>query len=570
MTPIRRESRLPPDDDCHPAERRRYMPAMMTAPMRRLLPLLPLLASTAALAQGAPPLPADQAAMRAHVAYLASDAMRGREAGTPEYDRAAAYVAAQMQAAGLKPAGDDGSFLQRVPLVSSSAVREGRMRVAGVPLAFGTDYLTAPSFLDADFRRAGEVVFVGQGVVDAANGIDDYAGLDVRGKIVAYMYGAPARLPSEVRAHLSSGDTKRRAAEARGAIGVLQIENREQQGRYPFSYLRGNFRSSRMTWVEQDGRPHVSAPGAPALGMLSAAGAARVFAKSRIDWAAAVRADAAGKPLPRGATGVRVEVEQRSAIRRIESSNVVGVLEGSDPALRGEYVALSAHLDHIGISTDPALPANADRINNGAMDNAAGTAAMIEAAKLFAADARRPRRSLLFVAVTAEEKGLIGSDYFASNPTVPKGAIVADVNLDMPILTYRFQDLVAIGAEHSTVAQAVARAAAANGLKLSPDPAPAEAVFVRSDHYSFVRAGVPSVSLDLGPAGPGEAATAEFLAKRYHKPSDDLSQPFDWEAGRRFVKVNHDIAADLANADARPRWNRGDYFGLLYNGFGAR
>lgn len=536
--------------------------------MRALIPLL-LLASTGAFAQTAPLTP-DEAAMRAHVAFLASDEMKGRAPGTPEYDRAAAYVADQMRAAGLQPAGDDGTYLQRVPLASAVPAGKGSLTAVGRPkLIFGSDYLTSTSFLEPDLRRSGEIVFVGRGVVDAANGIDDYAGLDVRGRIVAYLYGAPASLPSEIRAHLGSGDTKRATAAAHGAIGVIQIENTEQTHRYPFSYLMSVYRSPRMTWVGKDGRPQVPGSGAPSIATLSAGGAAKLFTGSTLDWAAVVKADAAGQALPHGATGVRVSTRQRSKVTRFTSSNVVGVLPGSDPTLKGEYVALSAHLDHIGISTDPTLPKGADVINNGAMDNGVGTAAMIEVAKQFAADPRKPRRSLVFVSVTAEEKGLIGSEYFATHPTVP-GTIVADVNLDMPILSYRFEDMVAIGADHSTVAQAVARAAGKRGIALSPDPEPEEAIFVRSDHYSFVKAGIPAVSLDTGWKGPGKAAVADFLEHRYHQPGDDMRQTFDWTAGRIFVAINHDIALDLADADARPRWNKGDYFGLLYNGYGAK
>lgn len=536
----------------------------------RVLPLALLLASTGALAQTAQLTP-DEAAMRAHVAFLASDEMKGRAPGTPEYDRAAAYVADQMRAAGLTPAGDDGTYLQRVPLASAVPAGKGSLRAAGRPaLIFGSDYLTSTSFLEPDFRRSGEIVFVGRGVVDPANGIDDYAGLDVRGRIVAYLYGAPSSLPSEIRAHLGSGDTKRETAAAHGAIGVIQIESTEQTHRYPFSYLMSVYRSPRMTWVGKDGRPQVPGSGAPSIASLSAGGAAKLFAGSKLDWTAVVKADAAGQALPRGASGVVVTTRQRSKVTRFTSSNVVGVLPGSDPALRGEYVALSAHLDHIGISTDPTLPKGADVINNGAMDNGVGTAAMIEVAKQFAADPRKPRRSLIFVSVTAEEKGLIGSEYFATHPTVPAGSIVADVNLDMPILSYRFQDMVAIGADHSTVAQAVKRAAGKRGIALSPDPEPEEAIFVRSDHYSFVKAGIPAVSLDTGWAGPGKAAVADFLANRYHQPGDDMRQTFDWTAGRVFVAINHDIALDLADADGRPRWNKGDYFGLLYHGYGAK
>ena len=238
--------------------------------------------------------------------------------------------------------------------------------------------------------------------------------------------------------------------------------------------------------------------------------------------------------------------------------NVVGLLEGSDPALKSEYVVISAHLDHVGVGKPDA---KGDTIYNGAMDNAVGTGSMLEVARAFAASGKKPRRSILFVAVTAEEKGLVGSDYFAANPVVPAAQIVADVNLDMPILLYDFQDVVAFGAEQSTLGPIVERAAAKMGVTLSPDPMPAEQLFLRSDHYSFVKAGVPSVFLVTGFKNGGEKAFRDFLKTNYHKVSDDLKQPFDWKAGAKFAKINYLIAREIADADQEPRWYEGNSFG---------
>lgn len=515
--------------------------------------------ATAAVAD---PLPPEQSAIKAHVSFLAADALKGREAGTPEYDIAAEYVASEMLAAGLEPAGGDGKWLQPVPLVTAKVQGTPELSLNSQPLGFGTDFTIRPFAGTAALDVSGPVVFVGHGVVDKASGIDDYKGLDVRGKIVAMLYSGPKGLNSEVAAHLGNRMDRAVLAKAKGAAGVVYLYTNQLQGVLPFERMAGWADNKVMAWANPPGAAARDL-GAPSIAILSFAGAEKLFAGSRLSWAGIRAAADAGTPLPRGALAATMSTKQRFTVERVESSNVVGMLRGSDPKLRGEYVVLSAHLDHVGIT---APDARGDSINNGALDNAMGIASMLEVAKAVQAGGARSKRSLLFVAVTAEEKGLVGSDYFASHPTVPARAMVANVNLDMPIMTYRFQDLVAFGAERSTIADAVGRAAAAEGMKLVPDPDPEEASFVRTDHYSFVRAGVPSVSLDLGPGGPGAKASAEFLSKHYHQPSDDLSQPIDWQAAATFVRINAAVARDLADAANRPAWKAGDYFGGLYAG----
>jgi Zn-dependent M28 family amino/carboxypeptidase len=203
------------------------------------------------------------------------------------------------------------------------------------------------------------------------------------------------------------------------------------------------------------------------------------------------------------------------------------------------------------------------------MDNAMGIASMIEVAHGFKHLKARPKRSILFLAVTAEEKGLVGADYFAQNPTLPKANLVANVNLDMPVVTYDFVDVVAFGAERSTIGPAVARAAASMGIALVPDPQPEEGFFTRSDHYRFVQQGIPAVFLKTGPGGSGAVENAAFRKTHYHQPSDDMNLPFKWSAATKFVALNLAIANDLADAPERPRWNKGDFFGTLYKGYGA-
>jgi hypothetical protein len=530
---------------------------------RRSLAAALLLSTAAAPAQDAP-LPPDQAAMRAHVRFLAADAMRGREAGSPEYDIAAHYVAAQFEAAGLKPAGEAGSYLQKVPLIAFAPADEGKVIVNGRALAFGTDYLPAATPAAAETTVAAPAVFVGHGIQAPQYGIDDFAGLDVRGKIVVVAAGAPARMTGEERAFFGSPATKARFAAAHGAVGIVTFQTPLTEKVRPFAKSMTTWQSTRMTWAKADGSGNVDTPGTPALATLSLTGAAKLFGAR---WAAVQREAAKGDARFRAeALPATLSVATHTKRTPVTSWNVAGMVPGSDPALAAETVILSAHLDHIGVTKpDP----TGDAINNGAMDNAVGIASLIEAAKRFATGTR-PRRSVLFLAVTAEEKGLVGSDYFANHPTVPAAGIVADVNLDMPILTYRFEDMVAFGGDRSTLGPIIQRAVSGIGVGLSPDPMPEEGIFVRSDHFRFVQKGVPSVFLWPGQKGEGRAAVADFMAHRYHQPGDDLTQPIRWDQGVRFVDANYRIAREIADAPTRPVWNKGDYFGTLFKGPIAR
>jgi hypothetical protein len=515
-----------------------------------LLAATALLAATPAFAQD---LGQDAAALKAHVQFLASDAMKGRDTGSPELTIAEQYVAAQMLAAGLKPAGANGTWLQPVPLVAYKSADHGSLALkrgtTETVLEWGKDYLARAVPSNPKVAVSGPVVFAGYG----SEG--EYKGLNAKGAIVAVLRDSPHDQPSDVRAHLSQPDIQARTAAAHGAIGVILIEGNARHAIFPFAASINYAQGEAMSWQGSD-----AGGGAPPFTYLGFDGAAKLFAGSKIPWAAVLAADKADKKLPTGPLGVTATGTANTAIRTLTTNNVAGMLPGTDKS--GEYVVISAHLDHVGVGRPDA---KGDTIYNGAMDNAVGTASMLEVAKRFQASGKAPRRSMLFVAVTAEEKGLVGSEYFAANPTVPKGSIVADVNLDMPILTYDFVDLVAFGADRSTLGKLVEQAAAAQGVKLVPDPTPEEASFVRSDHYSFVKAGIPAVSLDIGPGGPGAAASKEFLDKHYHQPSDEVGL-IDWKQGLRFVALNYAIARAVADADDKPVWNKGDFFGALYKG----
>lgn len=512
--------------------------------------------STMALAEraAAPDFTAD--AFRAHVAFLADDLLEGRDAGTRGYDIAARYVATRFEALGLKPAGTEGWY-QPVPFVEYRlADAPARVTIGGHAFENGKDVYIGASSTPGKQVMEADVVFAGFGLDMPGQGFDDYAGLDVKGKIVAVISGVPEGTPSELGAHLNA--QKAKMAESRGAIGLVTIRSRADMARRPWERLVQNVGSPSLTWVETDGKPFASAPGIRAGATLGMPAADALFAGAPRALSAVL--DAAGKRGARVkgfALKPRLKLERESSTRPLTSPNVVAVLPGSDPALAGEYVVLMAHLDHEGI--DPTK--DGDTIYNGAMDNATGIATMLEVARAMANAPERPRRPILFAAVTAEEDGLLGSQYLAKHPLVGNGKVVGVVNLDMPVLLYDFQDVIAFGAEHSTLGPIVQRAAAGMNVALSPDPLPHEGLFTRSDHYRFVQEGVPSVFLMTGFANGGKEKFTHFLSTDYHKVSDDLSLPIDWKAGAKFARINYLIAREIADADEAPRWYAKDFFG---------
>jgi Zn-dependent M28 family amino/carboxypeptidase len=287
-----------------------------------------------------------------------------------------------------------------------------------------------------------------------------------------------------------------------------------------------------------------------------------IFSAAKTPLAAVLAA--ADKPggRPKGfALATRASFAFTSTQRRFTSPNVLGMIEGSDPVLKNETVILMGHLDHIGIKTN-AKPGE-DVINNGALDNAAGSAVMLEAARAFAGEAA-PKRSVLFIANTGEERGLLGAEATAAMPPVPIDRIVAAVDLDQPLLLYPFTDVIAFGGDHSTLGETIRRAVGKVGVALAADPMPEETIFVRSDHYTFVKHGVPAILLATGYANGGEAAWKNYLSTHYHRPSDDLNLPINWAAGAKYAEVNYLITRELANAPERPRWYAGDYFGNAF------
>ncbi|MDB5692610.1 MAG: peptidase [Alphaproteobacteria bacterium] len=506
---------------------------------------------------------------RADVTFLADDRLEGRDTGSRGHEIAAAYVASQFIALGLKPGVENGGWFQQVPFRSATLAGPVGLAISGPggsrSFDNGADAIVGPSLAEEKQDIDAPAVFAGYGIDAPGEGIDDYKGLDVRGKFVAILAGVPEGLPSEIAAHL--GDDKGAAAARHGAIGLITIYTSQYARVRPFASRAGGVRRALLGWVGKDGAAGEDAPGLRAGFILGDAAATALFAGARRTYAA-VRAEAEKpKAHPRGfALATRVHLQRSSAWTSLVSPEVIGMLPGSDPALRDEVVILMGHLDHLGMRRN-AKPGE-DAVYNGALDNAAGIATMIEAARAFAESGAksgdRPRRSILFIANTGEEKGLLGAGYFAHYPTVPVGRIAAVVDLDMPLLLYHFTDVIAFGAGHSQVAEMVARAAGEMGVALSPDPMPQENIFVRSDHYEFVKQGVPAIMLATGYANGGEQQWKAFLGGAYHRVNDDLSQKIDWESGARFAKLNYLISRALANADRRPLWYKGDYFADLF------
>ncbi len=510
------------------------------------------------------------ARLEEHIRYLASDQLGGRGPGTAGYDSAARYVAKHFAELKLDSAGTEGYF-QPVPLLRSRAIEGSSVVLIGKSgrrvLTPYRDYAPLPYFVGRRVEVTAPLVFVGFGITAPDHGYDDYRAVDPKGKIVVLLTGAPSGFPPAERAHYAAAQMKRENAARRGSVGVLVVRTRDQSA--PWDRLVRRSRRGGMRWLDSSGAPADVSPTLRGGATLSDSAAAYLFAGAPQSLGEILTAAEAGKP-PAFDLPVQATIRTVSVHDRLASPNVIGLLRGSDPRLREEVVVFSAHLDHLGIGE----PVRGDSIYNGAVDNASGSAGLLELARAFATLPRPPRRSVLFLAVTGEEEGLLGSDYFAEHPTVPLDRIVADVNLDALALLYPLRTLVAFGADHSNLDSTVARVAKRLGITITPDPFPQEGFFVRSDQYSFVRRGVPSLFPFMGlrsDSGVDAAARfKEWFATRYHSPQDDLGQPMDFESGARQAQFGFLVGLEIANADERPAWKKGDFFERTFGRKGVK
>ena len=525
--------------------------------------------STATPATAAPAnaYPEASARIEADVRYLADDALEGRETGTPGFDLAAEHVAKRYKELGLEPAGDNGTYFQRVPLLRATRVEEGsRFEITRegktVSLALGGQYLPGLNYESAAHSLTAPAVFVGHGVHAPDMGYDDFKDVDVKGKIAIFFSGAPSRFDNDRRAFYSNSTEKLRTVAERGAVGAVFLNSAEHEARTPWERVAKTATMPGMRLRGEDGKGIDTFPQLKAVASAGAAAAGPIFSGSAHTAEELFKAAESGSLKSFDLPGT-VTLAGSTRIEPMASRNVVARLPGSDAALAGEHIVYSAHLDHVGVGPEE----NGDAIYNGALDNALGISVMLEAARELAEATTSPKRSILFVALTAEEKGLLGAHYFAANPSVGGGMMVANVNVDMPVLLAPTSDVVPIGVEHSSLRATLESAAGEQVVGISPDPAPAEVVFVRSDQYAFVRAGVPAVYLKGGTLAAAGSATdpkvAEDAFRRdcYHRPCDDLSQPIQWGDAARLAKLNARIGQMVGDAAERPGWNEGNFFG---------
>jgi Zn-dependent M28 family amino/carboxypeptidase len=526
----------------------------MTRHARFLAVALPLLLAACATVMVTPAQRAER--WWGDVSQLAADGMEGRLTGSPGFQRAADYVVARAKAIGLEPAGSDG-FFQPVSfeeqLVDSAASSAALMADGkGVPLAIPDDLIVGRGGGPRPERTEAPLVFVGYGLHMPEAGHDDFAGLDLKGKIAVFVGGGPKEISGALKAHARRD--RARLLSQMGAAGMISLSTPKAL-EVPWSRAAAQAGQPGMYFADPalrdvEGR-FFDAGFNPASGE-------KLFARSGRSFAEIAALSDASKPLPRFEMKQSLRAALVTRFRTVSSSNVVARLPGSDERLKAEHVVFSAHLDHLGVSQ----PINGDGLYNGALDNAAGVAGLLDIAASYKERRQRPKRSMLFVFVTAEEKGLLGSRYFSHRPTVAKNSIVADFNFDMALPIFPLKSVIALGAEESSLGADVAAVAAAMGLPPVPDPFPDRNSFVRSDQYSFIREGIPSLAFKFGfAANTPEAATeAVWRSTRYHAPSDDLEQPVEKLDAVRLHDFVAAVALRVANAPDRPHWLPQSFF----------
>lgn len=514
---------------------------------RAFLPALSALAASPLLAES-------PAAKRwwSHVEFLADDRLQGRDTGSPGYIEAARYVAAEFERAGLKPGGA-AAYFQPVKLLSHTLDEPASFAEYVFPdrahrIKLGDDaYFSLRGNLVPDMDAP--MIFAGYGFAVPEQHYDEFVGLDLKGKVVVYLSGGPKELPGPLLSHNQSADVRWRRLQEGGAVGVAVIGNpRNTDVPWDRARLSRLQPSMRLADVAADG-PLVHL-------IVNPSRADQLFAGSGHTIGELFTLADSGKALPKFDLQPRLRAHQAVRTAAVDSMNVIGIKPGAHASLKNQYLAVSAHLDHIGINRALA----GDQIFNGAMDNASGVATMIEMANRLRG--KSLSRSVVFVAVTGEEKGLLGSRYFAMSPTVPREALVADLNFDMFLPLFPLKRLIVYGKDESTLGDTAGQVAKSMGIGVMADPEPQRNSFIRSDQYSFIQRGIPALAFKLG----YEADSAEqkifkgWLRERYHSVSDDLQQPVDKEAAARFNRLMTGIVTAVANDPERPRWKEASFF----------
>jgi len=528
-----------------------------TTKIRRLAAVCLLLAGAAA-AQKPGKLLFDGKSWWDHVKVIADDSMEGRETGSLGLRKAEAYAVEQFKRAGLEPAGTDG-FYQRIELVQRQIDERNSYAFLSKdgqsnPVALGDDGYFSTRVEGSDQEINAPLVFAGNGLEVPESHLHELAGLDLKGRVVVYLAGSPGTVPGSLAAHYGGLAQRWRAFAAAGAVGMVAIPNPASMD-IPWSRASLNRARPSMDLADPEFN---EVAGLKVAMVFNPASADALLAGSGHSFAELAALARDRQELPRFPLAVSLKARAAIATARMESANVVAKLTGSDATLKNDFVVLSAHIDHVGIGE----PVNGDRIYNGAMDDGSGTAAVLDIAASLKQHPETLRRSVIFLLVTAEEKGLLGSKYFAARPTVDGKAIVADINIDMFLPIVPLKVLRVQGINDSTLGDEVTAIAKSYGVKAVPDPEPLRNLFVRSDQYNFIRHGIPSVIMDVFyEANAPEAQTFKtWLAERYHAPSDDTEQPVDLKAAALYEQIVRRLLAETANDPGRPQWKADSFF----------
>jgi len=491
-----------------------------------------------------------------HVKVLAADNMEGRDTGSEGLKKAEAYAVDQLKAAGLQPAGK-GGFYQRVNFESRQLVETESSAVlvrAGEhqPLKLGEDAIFSTR-VDLAPKVEAPLVFAGYGLSVPENNFDDLAGLDLKGKVVVLITGAPEQITSALAAHHQTAAERWKALSAAGAVGIITIPNPASMD-VPWSRLALNRLHPSM---ELAGAEFNETEGEKLALTFNPAHADKLFEGSGHTFQELAELAKDRKSLPHFPLTAAIQAKAKVNKYTVESSNIVARLPGNDPQLKDEYVVLSAHIDHVGIGE----PVNGDRIYNGAMDNASGVAVLLDVSAFLKKHPANLKRSLLFVLVTGEEKGLLGSKYFAAHPTVDPRSMIADINIDMFLPIVPLKMLTVLVLAESDLGDRARQVAEAEGVSVQPDPQPLRNVFVRSDQYNFIRHGIPALAMDIAPTTPEQKQLhKDWLTNRYHAPSDDLDQPVDLAAAGKYEDIIRQLMVQVANVPQRPQWKTDSFF----------
>ena len=491
------------------------------------------------------------------VKEISDDKYEGRDTGSKGEHQAQEFIVGKLKSLGVEPAGSNGYFqsvkLRTVeidePHCQLSLVQDGQAQTLtlGEQAYFSTRYPLAPK-VDA------QLVFVGYGLNIPEKNYNDFSGLDLKNKVAVILTGSPADVPSALSAHYQSRAERWKALKAAGAIGLIQIQNPASVDLpWARSALNRNHPSMDLIGPEFDetSGSKVAIAFNPAYADLLLRGSGHTFAEL-----AALGKDR--KPLPHFALKVSLSATTAARSRDVDSTNIVAQIPGTDPTLKAEYVVLSAHIDHVGIGE----PINGDRIYNGAMDNGSGSALLLDIARSLKQTHTTLKRSLLLVWVTGEEKGLLGSKYFAEHPTVAPKSMIADINTDMFLPIIPLKILTVYGLAESDLGDRVKQVGDQLNVQIQPDPQPLLNVFIRSDQYNFVRHGVPSLMIDVGaaPGSPDAAIIKAWRTERYHAPSDDANQPVNLATAAAYEEVIRTLVIEVANDPKRPQWKQDSFF----------